>query len=99
MMNHDPKYFPEPSKFDPERFTPENSKNRHQFTFLPFGEGPRNCIGLRLSLMQSKLSVVKILQNYEVIPSDRTPIPMKFVPQSPFLAPVGDMWLNFKKIE
>lgn len=98
-LHHDPEYYPEPSKFDPERFSPENSKDRHQFTFLPFGEGPRNCIGLRFGLMQSKIAVVKILQNFEVTPSDRTPIPMKFVPQSPFLAPVGDMWLNFKKIE
>lgn len=48
--------------------------------------------------MQSKLAVVKLLQNYEFSPSEKTPIPMKFNPASPFLAPVGGMWLNLKKI-
>ena len=42
---HDPEYYPDPYKFDPERFTPENIKTRNPYTFLPFGEGPRNCIG------------------------------------------------------
>jgi cytochrome P450 family 6 len=44
-LQHDPEYYPDPYKFDPERFTPENVKARDSFTFLPFGEGPRNCIG------------------------------------------------------
>lgn len=46
-IQHDPEYYPDPEKFDPERFTPENVKSRHSMTFLPFGDGPRNCIGLR----------------------------------------------------
>ena len=98
-LHHDPEYYPEPEKFDPERFSPENSKNLRPFTFLPFGEGPRNCIGMRFGLMQSKLAIVKLLQSFELSPNDKTPIPMKFVPASPFLAPVGGMWLNLKKIE
>ena len=44
-LQHDPEYYPDPYKFDPERFTPDKVKSREPFTFLPFGEGPRNCMG------------------------------------------------------
>jgi cytochrome P450 family 6 len=44
-LHHDPQYFPDPDKFDPERFTEENKHNRPNCVYLPFGEGPRTCIG------------------------------------------------------
>jgi cytochrome P450 family 6 len=44
-LHHDPQYFPDPDKFDPERFTEENKKNLPNYTYLPFGEGPRICLG------------------------------------------------------
>lgn len=44
-IHHDPQYYPDPDRFDPERFTQENMKERHQFTYLPFGGGPRICLG------------------------------------------------------
>lgn len=44
-LHHDPNYYPEPMTFKPERFTEENKRTRHPYTYLPFGEGPRNCIG------------------------------------------------------
>jgi cytochrome P450 family 6 len=54
-IHHDPQYYPEPETFDPERFTEENMKNRHQFSYLPFGGGPRVCLG---ELYQSKQTYV-----------------------------------------
>jgi cytochrome P450 family 6 len=98
-IHRDPEHWPEPDKFEPERFTPEEVKARNPLAFMPFGEGPRNCIGMRFAQMQSKLAIVKIIQNYELSPSDKTTNPISFVPNAPFLAPVGGMHLTLKKIE
>jgi cytochrome P450 family 6 len=44
-LHFDPEYFPDPEKYDPERFSEENKNKIPPYTFLPFGDGPRNCIG------------------------------------------------------
>jgi cytochrome P450 len=44
-LHHDPEYFPEPDRFDPERFNEANKHNIKPFSYLPFGAGPRNCVG------------------------------------------------------
>ncbi|KAI4461650.1 cytochrome p450 [Holotrichia oblita] len=49
-LHRDPEYFPNPGKFDPERFSDENKSNIRSFTYLPFGEGPRICIGMILNI-------------------------------------------------
>lgn len=44
-IHRDPNYFPNPERFDPERFSEENKHNIKPFSYMPFGSGPKNCIG------------------------------------------------------
>nr|AGO32790.1 Cyp3A [Azumapecten farreri] len=90
----DPEYWPEPEKFDPERFTPEAKANRDPFVFMPFGAGPRNCVGMRLALLEMKIAVVRILQKYQPVKSPKTEVPIK-------ISKMGnlplDLYLKFEK--
>ena len=45
-LHYDPEYYPDPEKFDPERFSPEKKNNILPYTYLPFGDNPRSCIGM-----------------------------------------------------
>lgn len=62
-LMRDPDYFPEPDNFMPERFSSENPMYNPD-AFIPFGDGPRACIGLRMGKVVTKTAIVSILKNY-----------------------------------
>ncbi|EDV18742.1 uncharacterized protein TRIADDRAFT_34712 [Trichoplax adhaerens] len=66
VFHHDPNWWEEPWKFNPERFTAENSKGRDPYAFMPFAVGTRNCIGQNFALQELKSVVAKILQRFEL---------------------------------
>ncbi|XP_025074593.1 cytochrome P450 6k1-like [Pogonomyrmex barbatus] len=98
-LHYDPEYFPNPNKFDPERFNEENKRNRPSCVYFPFGEGPHACIGNRFGLLQAKLTLLIILSKYEVTPSEKTSIPVEIDPRGAMTAPLnGVIYLNFRKV-
>jgi len=77
VLHHDPDAWQNPEKFDPERFRGPAKDARHAFQFLPFGAGPRNCIGMRFALMEVKIALVRILMKYKFVASPETQVPLE----------------------
>lgn len=68
VLHRDPNSWPEPEKFDPERFSPEQIKSRHSYSYLPFGAGPRTCIGAGMAMLEIQLILAQLLQKFKVTP-------------------------------
>jgi len=99
-IHHDPEIYPNPDTYDPDRFLPEEVEKRHPLSYLPFGDGPRNCIGLRFGLMQTRVGLATILKNFELTPCSKSTNPLVLNPKSLILAPTGSgLWLNVKNIK
>jgi len=66
VMHRNAKYYPEPERFDPERWTPEAKKARPQFSYFPFGGGSRLCIGERFAWMEGVLILATVAQKWKL---------------------------------
>ncbi|XP_029175229.1 cytochrome P450 6j1-like [Nylanderia fulva] len=97
-IQRDPDIYPNPDVFDPERFTDEIVQTRHPMHYLPFGDGPRNCIGARFAVHQTKLGLIKILQNYKIETCEKTQIPYINHPKTFLLTPSRGIYLKINKI-
>ncbi|CAD6998586.1 unnamed protein product [Ceratitis capitata] len=71
-IHRDPTYYPNPDKFDPERFSDENKNKIKPMSYLPFGLGPRMCIGNRLALMEVKALIYHLILNFEIHRTEKT---------------------------
>lgn len=74
-IHRNPEYWPEPDKFDPERFSVENKPKIVSGSYCPFGVGPRFCIGYRFGLTEAKLAVAKLVSEFEFDPAPGTVYP------------------------
>lgn len=97
-LHRDKEFWSEPEAFKPERFLPENKDDIVPFTYMPFGNGPRNCIGMRFAMMEIKTILARILQQYRLLRCPETPVPLKVFPKA-VLAPGEPILVRFEKRE
>ncbi|XP_068941480.1 cytochrome P450 3A24-like isoform X2 [Petaurus breviceps papuanus] len=81
VLHRDPDYWPEPEEFRPERFSKENKESMNPYVYLPFGIGPRNCIGMRFALVNVKLATCRLLQEFSFRTCKETQVPLKLSKQ------------------
>ncbi|XP_074029048.1 cytochrome P450 3A19-like isoform X2 [Leptinotarsa decemlineata] len=98
-LHHDPKNFENPEVFDPERFSEENGHSVDPYTYIPFGVGPRNCIGARFSILNVKAMVFHLLSNFELFPSKKTKIPLKWRKNTFFIVPSSDICIEIRRVK
>jgi cytochrome P450 family 6 len=93
-IHHDPEIYPNPDVFDPERFTPEEVAKRHPCSFIPFGSGPRLCIGMRFALIEAKIALVKLLTTFKFESFKKLEISKTQI----LLQPEGGVLIKFEKL-
>lgn len=97
--HRDPKYFPNPEKFDPDRFNEENIEQQDISAYAPFGLGPRNCIGSRFALMTVKTILYNFLLNFSFEVTEKTQIPLKYKKTMLNIVAENGIWLELKPLE
>ncbi|CAI9741134.1 cytochrome P450 3A8 [Octopus vulgaris] len=95
-LHYDPKYYPEPEKFIPERFSEEAKSKQIPFTYLPFGGGPRMCLGMRLAKLEFKVAAVQMIRNFKILPTEKTENPL-ILDDTVLLAAKNGVWVKFER--
>lgn len=101
-VHRDAEYFEEPERFNPDRFAASNGGTkvyREKGCFIPFGDGPRQCLGMRFALMQVKRGLFEVITKYEISINSKTRQPLKLDPKTFIVCPLGGIWLDYKPIQ
>lgn len=94
-LQRDPQYFPNPNKFDPERFY-QKEVNANNLAYIPFGLGPRMCIGNRFALQEVKTVLFNLLVRCNFKLSSKTNVPMKYSKSSFPMLSEGGFWIKLE---
>ncbi|KAH8400941.1 hypothetical protein KR009_001905 [Drosophila setifemur] len=97
-IHHDPKIYPEPHKFKPERFLADQLTQRPTAAWLPFGDGPRNCIGMRFGKMQTTIGLVNLLRRFHFSVCPRTEPKIEFAKSNILLCPANGIYLKVQEL-
>lgn len=97
-LHRDEEFYTKANDFNPDNFIASKVQERDPILHLPFGEGPRNCIGMRFGLMQTRLALALLVQNFKFSVCDKTQIPPSFDKNSYFLAAEKGVYLKVQKI-
>ncbi len=99
-LHHDARYYPDPDNFNPdENFSEESRAKRSPYAFLSFGQGPRNCMGMRFALLMAKKCLVEIVTNFRLSPGPN--MPKEFIMSAATFngMPKGGVWCKVEKRE
>ena len=96
-IHSDPKHYDSPLEFNPENFSKENMAKRNPYAFLPFGQGPRNCIGMRFALLEAKCALATVVKNFTLLPSGKTKEPIEIDPISAITYPKHGLYARVER--
>lgn len=96
-IHFNPKYYENPDEFNPDHFTKEVKADRNPYAFLPFGQGPRACIGMRFALLEAKLALANMVRKFTLLPSEKTKEPLELDPQSGIAYPKNGLYIKLEK--
>jgi len=92
VVHKNPEYWPEPELFRPERFLKENAGNIVPCSYLPFGQGPRACLGERFAVVEIKAAMVRLLQEFRLEKCEKTQL--KMAPGNLFMNDYAEMHIQ-----
>ncbi|KAK8788415.1 hypothetical protein V5799_021807, partial [Amblyomma americanum] len=99
VLHYDPELWPEPTKFDPERFSKANKDRIRPMSYFPFGFGPRRCIASALSQMELTLTLAMLVMRYRILPSGRyEKEPPVYASSSLLGFPKHGVWVKLEKL-
>ena len=95
VLHHDPEVWDKPQEFNPDNFSPASKQKRDPYSYLPFGTGPRQCIGMRLALLEIKQGLFKIMQLFKFERAPET-VPVLEHRAVLIMAPKGKIYVKIK---